>query len=107
MSPACYYDVEEELYLDTGCNTGNLTYTASILPILQSNCYSCHSQASNFSNVILEGYVNLKKLVDNGRLLGAIRHTSGFSPMPQNQPQLPVCTIEKIEQWITDGAPDN
>ncbi|PHN07952.1 hypothetical protein CRP01_04140 [Flavilitoribacter nigricans DSM 23189 = NBRC 102662] len=107
LLPACYYDVEEELYPDTGCATDNVTYSGTILPILESNCFICHSEAAKNGNVILEGYDNLKGHVDSGRLLGAIRHEAGFSPMPQNQPQLVDCVIEKIETWIEDGAPDN
>lgn len=107
MSPACYYDVEEELYVDTGCDTDNVTYTETILPILEANCYSCHSESLNTGNVTLEGYSKLKVTVDSGRFLGAIRHESGFAPMPENQPQLASCTIEKIEAWVAAGAPNN
>lgn len=103
----CYYDVEEELYPTLECDTGNMSYTNDILPIIQNNCYTCHNQGSNFGGVTLEGYESLKAYVDNGRLLGAIRHESGFSPMPKNAPQLVECNIEKIEAWINAGAPDN
>lgn len=104
---ACYYHVEEELYPDLGCATENVTYSGTILPILDTNCFICHNQATNEGNVTLEGYDNLLMLVDSGRLLGAIRHEPGFFPMPQNQPQLVACTIEKIEAWINSGAPNN
>ena len=104
---ACYYDVEEELYPTTGCETTNLSYSQDVLPILTNNCFSCHNQASNFGNVTLEGYDNLIVHVTSGRLLGAIKHESGFSPMPQNAAQLVQCDIEKIEAWIADGAPNN
>ncbi|MEZ4984737.1 MAG: hypothetical protein R2795_06835 [Saprospiraceae bacterium] len=103
----CYYDVEEELYPTLDCATDNVTYSGVVASIIQQNCNACHSAAANFGNVTLEGYENLKNYVDNGRLLGAIRHVSGFSPMPQNQPPLVECTIQKIEAWIQDGAPNN
>lgn len=104
---SCYYDVEEEIYPDVGCDIEQITYTDDVLPIIQSNCYRCHDQANNFGGVTLEGYDNLKRFVDNDRLLGAIRHEPGFSPMPQDRAQLPECTIQKIETWVADGAPDN
>lgn len=107
LTPACYYDVEEDIYPQTGCDVENITYTDDVLPIIRSNCYRCHDQATNTGNVTLEGYDNLKRFVDNNRLLGAIRHESGFSPMPQDQAKLPECTIQKIEAWVADGAPDN
>lgn len=107
MMTACQYHVEEELYPDVGCATDNVTYTGTILPILETNCFICHAESVNTGNVTLEGYDNLLSLVNSGRLLGAIRHEPGFTPMPQNQPQLVACTIEKIETWISNGAPNN
>lgn len=104
---ACYYDVEEEIYPSIECDTNNVTYAATIVPLLQANCYSCHSAAANLGNITIEGYSNLKRFVDNGQLLGSIRHEAGFSAMPKNQPQLVGCNIQKIEQWINDGALNN
>lgn len=104
---ACYYDVEEEIYPTLECNTLNINYSEEVLSIISNNCYICHSAASNFGNVTLEGYTALKTYVDNGRLLGVIRHESGFSPMPKNQPQLVECDIAKIETWINEGALNN
>lgn len=103
----CYYDIEEELYPTLECNTTDMSYTQDILPILQNNCYQCHDQANNLGNVTLEGYDNLIIRVNSGRLLGAIKRESGFSPMPKDQPQLLDCQIAKIEQWVNSGAPDN
>ena len=108
VSTGCYYDVEDELYPSTtGCDTTTVTYALSIKPIIETNCLVCHSQASNQGNVVLEGHANLKSWVTNGRLLGAIRHESGFSPMPKGGAKLSDCNISKIEKWVADGTPDN
>ncbi|HJW31334.1 MAG TPA: hypothetical protein VJ508_19030 [Saprospiraceae bacterium] len=107
FSTACYYDVAERLYPATACITTNMTYQGDIKPILETNCYVCHSAAANNGNVTLEGYPALKNYVDNGKLLGAIKHQSGFSPMPQNANPLSTCDQSKIEQWINDGALNN
>ena len=104
---SCYYDVEEELYPDVNCDVENVGYTDTVIPILQTNCYSCHDAANNFGGITLEGYVQLKKYVENDQLLGVIRHETGYSPMPKNAPQLLECEIEKIEVWINNGAPNN
>ena len=101
------YDVEEELYPTTECETNGITYSGIILPIIENNCYSCHDAANNFGGITLEGYTQLKSYVDNGSLLGVIRHDSGFSPMPKNLAKLLDCEIAKIETWINNGAPDN
>jgi len=107
FSAGCYYDVEEELYPDTGCDTNDVTYSEVVLPLLQTNCYGCHSAAAQSGGIVLEGYDALVVHVNSGVLLGALKHSDGFAPMPQNQPQLPACDIEKIEVWIYDGALNN
>lgn len=106
---SCYYDVEEELYPPTECQTTNMSLQTNIVPILERNCYVCHSTTAgpNNGNVTLEGYTELIKYVNSGQLKGAINHTSGFAAMPQNAAKLIDCDIAKIEQWITDGAPNN
>jgi mono/diheme cytochrome c family protein len=106
---ACTYNNEEELYGNrlTNCDTTNISYRADILPLLQSNCYVCHSQAAALGNVTLEGHSRVKNLADNGRLLGAVSHAAGFSPMPKNGNKLSACDINKIRRWINSGTPDN
>jgi hypothetical protein len=67
----------------------------------------CHNAASNFGNIKLETYEQVVQRVEDGRLLGAIRHESGFSPMPQGNPKLSDCQIAQIEAWIDEGYPQN
>jgi hypothetical protein len=104
---SCYYDVAEHLYPGTACTTDNMSYQTHIVPILSNNCYICHSQAVNTGNITLEGYEELLPYINNGRLMGAIRHESGFVPMPQNASQMSECQIARIEAWIADGALNN
>jgi hypothetical protein len=103
----CYYDVEEILYPAGACNTDNMSYQTHIAPILQRNCYSCHSAAANTGNITLEGHAALLPYVTSGRLLGAVRHESGFQAMPQNASKLIECDIAKIERWVQDGSLNN
>ncbi len=107
MLASCYYDVEEELYGTLDCSTAGVTYSGEVLSIISANCYTCHDAASNFGNITLEGYDNLKKYADSGQLLGAIKREPGFSPMPRNAAPLLDCDIAKIEKWIADGALNN
>lgn len=106
---SCYYDVEETLYPPTTCVTDNMSYQANIIPILERNCYACHSvvDGPNNGNIILEGYTELRKYVDSGQLSASINHQAGYSAMPQDAPKLGNCDIGKIDQWIVDGAPNN
>lgn len=92
-----------------GCDTTNVTFSAVIKPIVQANCAlsGCHTNASRAGGYSYESYAGLMEVVNNGRLLGAIRHESGYVPMPQNAPKLSDCDIEKIAHWVTIGAPNN
>ncbi len=108
----CTFENEEEYYADLQCDTATVTYSASVRPILQNACYTCHASATANTagaGINLEGYPALKAfVVDNtGLLVGSIRHLVGFSPMPKSAPKLSECDIRKIELWIIQGALDN
>lgn len=103
----CYYDSEDELYGTVECDTDNMSLANDILPILEKDCYQCHSIEANFGNVTLEGFDNLSKYVDDGSLVGVISHEGGYSPMPKGGAKLLDCEIAKIESWIQLGAQNN
>jgi mono/diheme cytochrome c family protein len=103
----CAYDSEEDLFGQNDCSDDEVSYRTDIIPILQNNCFGCHGEGINTGGVTLEGYGNTLKYVENGRLLGAIKRESGFSPMPQGAAMLPECPIRQIESWIDDGAANN
>lgn len=91
-----------------GCNTTNVKYSTDIAPLIQANCFSCHSNATaSTSGISLEGHANLKAKVTDGSLLGAISHAAGFSPMPQGGAKLSDCNINRIKAWIDAGALNN
>ena len=104
---SCYYDKEEDLYPASICVTTGLSYQKHIVPILDRNCYICHSVKSYTSSITLEGYEKLMVYVNNGTLVGSIRHQDGFKPMPQAAQKLIDCDMARIEQWILDGALNN
>jgi hypothetical protein len=106
----CYYDSEEALYpqLNSGCDTTNVTFAGSIVPILSASCYGCHSNANAAQfgdNIRLESYDDVKRNLE--RLHGAVTWQSGYTPMPQNTAKLNDCSIQIIEIWMAQGAPDN
>jgi len=104
---SCAYNNEEELYPMEACDTTNVTYLATIVPIITQHCYECHGGNAQISGIPLEGHQNIKAIVDAGRLVGAINHQVGFSPMPKDRQKLASCDILKIEKWVANGAPDN
>lgn len=90
-----------------GCDSTRFTFAATVQPILTTNCRGCHNSTSAPSGVNLEAYAGVKAAVDNGRLLGAINHQPGFSPMPKNGSKLNSCQILQISKWISAGAQNN
>jgi mono/diheme cytochrome c family protein len=106
-TPGCYYDKAEVLYPSTACDTANVTFGASVTPVLSSNCVACHGGASPSAGIRLDTYAGVKLQADNGRLLGAITHGTSFSPMPKNANKLSDCNIAKIRLWIAAGALNN
>ncbi|MDO9511318.1 MAG: hypothetical protein Q7J34_06145 [Bacteroidales bacterium] len=105
---SCYNDNEEVLYpAGSGCDTKNVTYTTDVIPVIQSNCISCHSASNPSGSIRLDDYQNLVLSINSGRFQGAINHQSGFSAMPQGGGKISSCSLAKINQWITDGFPNN
>lgn len=105
----CYRDIEEELYPPTGnCDTTAVTYTTTVVPLLQSNgCLGCHSGGAPSGNISLDNYNSVKLVAQNGKLYGAISHSPGYPPMPQGGNKLSTCNISKIKAWIDAGSPNN
>ncbi len=103
----CYHDKEEELVPCTA-DTSHVHYAPEVTSILTSyGCYGCHVGTAPEGGISLEGYAAVKKLVDNGRLLGAVSHVPGFAPMPHGAPKMTECDINIIKAWVIAGAPDH
>lgn len=109
-SSGCYYDIEEELYAGgSPCDTANVTFAAVVNPILANNCQSCHNSGIASGNVRLDSYAEIKKYVDNGKLLSAIKQEGTLAKAMPPPPSAPLgdCQINQIEVWINNGAPNN
>ena len=105
---SCVSDIEEEIApASFTCDTEGVTFSGTVLPLIEANCYQCHDAATRTSGVNLEGYDNIKARAVTGQLVGVISHAPGFAQMPKNRAQLPTCDIESIKKWIEDGTPQN
>lgn len=101
----CRYDKE---LLAVPCNSDNrVSFKSKVLPVIQSNCFSCHNNGFRLGNISLEGHNNIKVVAQSGRLFGVINHSAGFTPMPRGGSKLDDCTITTIKNWIENGTPDN
>jgi uncharacterized membrane protein len=102
----CYYDKAELIYPSTGtCDTTNVKYSTTVLSILSTNCYSCHSgTASAGAGIQLDTYTNLKIYITNSQFLNSINQTGSLPAMPLNAAKLSNCDIQKITVWINNGT---
>lgn len=104
----CYYDKESLLYPEKSCEAVTTpAYAADIAPIFSQRCNNCHGGNTPSANIRLDVYTEVMISVNNGSLLGSIKHASGFSAMPKNTNKMSACEIQKIEDWITQGAANN
>ncbi len=111
---SCYYDDEETLYTagSNPCDTTNVTYSGTVVPILNANCLGCHSGADPSGNISLDSYGAVRaygqiSAGQPGSLYGAITHNPTNFFMPKTGGQLPDCDIKKIKAWIDAGMPEN
>jgi hypothetical protein len=102
---SCAY-VKKDLVTIPCVIADSVTYTKDIAPIIQTNCFQCHSSASNISGIPLESYTELKFYADNGYLYGTLSHSSGFKPMPDGGAKLSDCMLATIKKWIDTGTPE-
>ena len=91
----------------TVCDTTSFKFTEDIQPIINIWCVGCHSAASAGGGYNLSTYSGVVSAVTNNQLMGAIKHSSGFNPMPQGGNQLSSCQISQIQSWINSGYPNN
>jgi hypothetical protein len=93
---------------DDMCDATDVSFMGDVVPILEAHCYNgCHNGATPVSGFVLTSYTAVKVKVDEGRLCGAVSHDAGFVPMPDLNPKLEDCKIDKICSWIDEGAMNN
>ena len=88
------------------CDTLNLSYEETIMPLLQDYCVACHNAGSAAAGYDYSDYDGVLVSVADGSLLGTIVGETGYSPMPPGT-SLDGCAIEKIKAWISTLDPDS
>jgi Planctomycete cytochrome C len=92
---------------NTSCDTTQFKYGANISVVINTFCTGCHSGTAASGGIDLTNYTNVKIQATNGRLVGAITHTAGYSPMPKDANKLNDCQITQIKKWVAAGALNN
>ena len=87
------------------CDTININFEKSIMPILQANCIACHSAAQSSGGVDLSTYAKILPYISNGKLYGSIMHLPGYKPMPSISSQLSTCDLASIKKWLIGSYP--
>jgi hypothetical protein len=102
---SCSYENLEEYYGEISCDTVNVSFSETVFPIIERNCLGCHYDGNSIG-IELTSYNKIKAKIDEGKVLGNIKHEPGFRAMPPNA-MLDDCSISKIENWINDGIQNN
>lgn len=89
------------------CDSTSFTFSGTIQPMFSKYCKGCHNTALQSGGYSFDTYQGILVPVQAGRLLGALRHETGYKPMPQGGSKLSDCEIKQIEKWIAGGSPDN
>jgi hypothetical protein len=87
------------------CDTINVSYTSSLVPIINTYCKGCHNSSNPSQGVNLDNYNGVLIEVNNGQLMGGI--TGKLSSMPKYSLPLSQCNVGKFRQWIKEGAKNN
>jgi hypothetical protein len=91
----------------TPCDSNNFKYSTAIVPLVDKYCKGCHNGQSLQGGYNLDTYDAVKALALNGKLLGSLKHETGFSAMPKGGVKLSDCQITQVQKWIADGAMNN
>ena len=100
----CYYDKEELLYPASFCDLTDVSYSATIGPLVQNSCATpgCHvaggTGTGNFTS-----YAGVNAAVANGTLRSQVLVDR---TMPPTGP-LSDCDMQQIALWLDAGALNN
>jgi hypothetical protein len=111
VTSSCRYHNKEDLFpipIST-CDTTQVTYSGTIIPILNDNCYRCHGTTTNTGSggIILQDYNVLKGFAADGKFYGDAAHLPGYIPMPYDGGKLSDCDLQKVKKWVDNGYPNN
>jgi cytochrome c5 len=105
---SCAYEKADELAPKVVCTPpAVVSYSQSISPIFDRNCRSCHNPVLLTGNVNLEDFSVVKQYINNGMLMGNVKHLPGYNAMPLNADKLSDCDIQLLQKWVDAGAPNN
>ncbi|MGK4567422.1 hypothetical protein [Flavobacterium sp. 3HN19-14] len=102
---SCANDSTDDL---VGVPVADVTYTANIQHIIETNCYFCHGATpQNGAPMSMTSYEAVKEAVMNRNLIGKISKENGEDGlMPLGWLRLPQATIDQIIAWRDANFPE-
>ena len=92
----------------SSCDTSALaTYSGFVAPLMQAKCTGCHSGSNPSYGIDLTTWQNVNTVALSGQLQGCIEWTGNYKQMPYQSNKLPDCEINKVTEWINNGALNN
>ncbi len=101
---ACIKDKVQPAPIDATCND-TISFANDILPIMQSNCTSCHNANNASGGYDLTNHAGVAQ--NTGKLYGSILQDNSASSMPQGGNKIADSLIQKVYCWINQGAKNN
>lgn len=102
LTGGCYYDNEVDQYGVSTCDTTAVSYNQDILPIINSNCISCHTPGGQQGSSPFTSYDEIKNY--SASMVERVNGVGGIMPPTGT---IPSCDKLKIEAWVKAGAPNN
>jgi len=99
---------------DPGAQTGGISFTNDIAPLLQSRCGNCHGGNQTKAGLNVLGYATLMSGSENGPVIAPGDATNSLlvdlvasQKMPKRGPKLTPDQVQLITDWVNQGALDN
>lgn len=89
-------------------NSSAVSFSATVLPLLQNNCNSCHS-APGSGGINLDSYSSVKQIILSGQLIPVVTNTDVMSTImpPPPQRHLDSSEINALTLWLNQGCLNN
>ena len=99
---------------DSAVQTGTVSFSADVLPILQSRCWNCHGGDDIEEGLDLTSFAAIMAGSDNGPVItpgdaanSLLAEQVVSNEMPKRGPKLTPPQVQIIVDWIKQGALNN
>jgi hypothetical protein len=98
------FSCETATYDEISGEVANPTYAVNVKPIINNNCFPCHSAAGG-QYPVMETFVQAREAAEIGSMICRIDDQSCGAVMPQSG-RMPQTNINTIKKWAANGYPN-